>query len=326
MSEQNGPDSGVVFRKPEGRDGGRYDMKTGMILEGGAMRGMFTAGVTDVMMKQGIRFDGMIGVSAGASFGCNYKSHQIGRTIRYNVRFCRDPRFCSLKSLIRTGDLYGADFCYSELPHSLDPFDRETFEKDPMEFYVVCTDADTGRAVYHRCPVGDDQDLQWMRASASMPVVSKPVRLGSRNLLDGGIADSIPVRFFEHLGYDRNVIVLTQPAGYVKQQQKHLALLKVLLRDYPKVWERLRTRHIKYNRTLEYIGKLESEGKAFVVRPPVPLNIGSTEHNAEKLLEVYRIGRDTGESVMSGMKAFLRGAYELKRTVNEAADGYEADQ
>ncbi len=301
-------------------------MKTGMILEGGAMRGMFTAGVTDVMMKQGIRFDGMIGVSAGASFGCNYKSHQIGRTIRYNVRFCRDPRFCSLKSLIRTGDLYGADFCYSELPHSLDPFDRETFEKDPMEFYVVCTDADTGRAVYHRCPVGDDQDLQWMRASASMPVVSKPVRLGSRNLLDGGIADSIPVRFFEHLGYDRNVIVLTQPAGYVKQQQKHLALLKVLLRDYPKVWERLRTRHIKYNRTLEYIGKLESEGKAFVVRPPVPLNIGSTEHNAEKLLEVYRIGRDTGESVMSGMKAFLRGAYELKRTVNEAADGYEADQ
>ena len=301
-------------------------MKTGMILEGGAMRGMFTAGVTAVMMKQGIRFDGMIGVSAGASFGCNYKSHQIGRTIRYNVRFCRDPRFCSLKSLIRTGDLYGADFCYSELPHSLDPFDRETFEKDPMEFYVVCTDADTGRAVYHRCPVGDDQDLQWMRASASMPVVSKPVRLGSRNLLDGGIADSIPVRFFEHLGYDRNVIVLTQPAGYVKQQQKHLALLKVLLRDYPKVWERLRTRHIKYNRTLEYIGKLESEGKAFVVRPPVPLNIGSTEHNAEKLLEVYRIGRDTGESVMSGMKAFLRGAYELKRTVNEAADGYEADQ
>lgn len=288
-------------------------MKTGMILEGGAMRGMFTAGVTDVMMKHGIHFDGMIGVSAGASFGCNYKSHQIGRTIRYNVRFCRDPRFCSLWSLIRTGDLYGGDFCYSELPHELDPFDMETFRKDPMEFYVVCTDVNTGRAVYHKCPNGDDEDLQWMRASASMPIASKPVRLEGMDLLDGGIADSIPVRFFEHIGYGRNVIVLTQPAGYLKQQQKHLGLLKVLLRDYPKVWERLKTRHVKYNRTLGYIGKLEREGRAFVVRPPVALNIGSTEHNAEKLLSVYRIGRDTGESVMTGMKAFLRGEYEFNQ-------------
>lgn len=280
------------------------------------MRGMFTAGVTDVMMKNGIEFDGMIGVSAGASFGCNYKSHQIGRTIRYNIRFCRDPRFCSVRSLIKTGDLYGGDFCYYDLPHKLDPFDAETYAKSPMEFYVVCTDVKTGKAVYHKCPNGDDEDLQWMRASASMPVASKPVVLDGRELLDGGIADSIPVRYFEHIGYGKNVIVLTQPAGYVKEQQKHLMLLKVLLRDYPAVWQRLRTRHIRYNKTLKYIEKLESEGKAFVVRPPVKLEIGSTEHNAEKLMSVYRIGRDTGEAVMSGMKAFLRGDYDnVRKTV-----------
>jgi predicted patatin/cPLA2 family phospholipase len=280
-------------------------VKTGLILEGGAMRGMFTAGVTDVMMEEGIDFDGMIGVSAGASFGCNYKSRQIGRTIRYNVRFCREPEFCSFRSLLKTGDLYGGDFCYNKLPHVLDPFDAETFEKNPMEFYVVCTDVETGKAVYHKCRTGGDEDLQWMRASASMPIASKPVELDGKKLLDGGIADSIPVRFFEHIGYEKNVIILTQPAGYVKQQQKYLPVLKVFLRDYPAVWKRLVRRHIKYNKTLKYISQLEREGKAFVVRPPVPLEIGSTEHNAKRLLDVYRIGRETAESMMSGMKAFL---------------------
>lgn len=271
------------------------------------MRGMFTAGVMDVMLKNQLRFDGMIGVSAGASFGCNYKSNQAGRVIRYNLRFCREPRFCSFHSLIRTGDLYGGDFCYRTLPHELDLFDEKTFRESPMDFYVVCTDVKTGRAVYHRCPNGDDEDLQWMRASASMPVVSRPVELDGRFLLDGGIADSIPIRFFEHIGYERNVIVLTQPAGYEKQRQKHLALLRVLLREYPMIWKRLVHRHVEYNRTLRYIEELEKSGRAFVVRPPVKLEIGSVEHNAEKLLEVYRIGVETGREVLSGMEAFLRG-------------------
>ena len=134
-------------------------MKRGLVLEGGAMRGLFTAGVTDVMLERGVTYDGIVGVSAGAVFGCNYKSHQPGRVLRYNLRFCRDPRYCSVRSWAKTGDLYGADFCYRAIPDELDPFDRAAYAADPTDFWVVCTDADTGKPVYHNCLTGDENDL-----------------------------------------------------------------------------------------------------------------------------------------------------------------------
>ena len=189
-------------------------MKTALILEGGAMRGMFSCGVTDIFLENGVEFDGMAGISAGAAFGCNFKSRQAGRAIRYNKRFCGDWRFCSLRSLLTTGDLYGVDFCYREIPDSLDPFDRAAFRRNPMEFRVGATDARTGEAVYHNCMDGSDGDIQWMRASASMPLVSRPVALEGRLLLDGGIADPVPLQYMVGLGYSRNVAVLTQPKGY----------------------------------------------------------------------------------------------------------------
>ena len=157
------------------------------------MRGLFTAGVIDVMMEQNIVFDGAVGVSAGAVFGCNYKSHQIGRVLRYNLAFCQDPRYCSMRSRIKTGDLFGADFCYRQIPDELDVFDREAYANSPMDFYVVGTDVRSGRAVYHNCLTGDHEDLDWLRASASMPLASQIVSVGNRNLCDGGIADSIPL-------------------------------------------------------------------------------------------------------------------------------------
>ena len=189
-------------------------MKKGLILEGGAMRGMFTAGVIDVMMENGIEFDGAIGVSAGAAFGCNYKSRQIGRAIRYNMRFCNDPRYCGLRTLLKTGDLYSKDFCYKEVPLKHDIFDFETFRNNPMEFYVVCTDVETGKPVYKKCDNFDNNNFEWIRASASMPIVSNIVEIDGTKLLDGGVADSIPIRYFESIGYDKNVVILTQPRGY----------------------------------------------------------------------------------------------------------------
>ena len=138
------------------------------------MRGMFTAGVTDVFTENDIEFSAMVGVSAGAAFGCNFKSRQAGRVIRYNMKYCSDKRFCSVQSLIKTGDLYGADFCYREIPEVLDPFDNDAFEKNPMEFYVVCTDVFTGEPVYQRLDKVDRDCYEWMRASASMPMVSRP--------------------------------------------------------------------------------------------------------------------------------------------------------
>ena len=209
--------------------------KRGLILEGGAMRGMFTCGVLDVFMENGIRFDGAAGISAGATFGCNYKSHQIGRAIRYNKKYSRDWRYCSLKSLIKTGDLYGAEFCYHTMPEQLDPFDTETFKNDSMEFYIGATDVVTGEARFHKCTDGGPDDIEWMRASASMPVVSNIVSVDGYMMLDGGIVCSVPYEYMEQQGYDRNVIVLTRQRGYRKKKSPVVPLVKIVLRKYPAI-------------------------------------------------------------------------------------------
>ena len=280
-------------------------MKTGLIMEGGAMRGMFTAGVIDVLMEAGVCFDGAIGVSAGAVFGCNYKSRQIGRVIRYNKTYCQDPRYVSFRSLLRTGDIYGEEFCYHELPDRLDPFDVKTYEENPMDFYVVCTDVETGKPVYHNCLKGDAEDIQWMRASASMPALSRFVNLDGHMLSDGGTADSIPVRFFESIGYERNVVILTQPEGYVKKPNQLLPLLRILLRKNPALIQALENRHERYNETISYIKKQELFGNLLVIRPEAALNIGAVERHPEELERVYQLGRKEGEKRLAEVAEFL---------------------
>lgn len=279
--------------------------KTGLVLEGGAMRGMFTCGVIDVLMENGISFDVAAGISAGAVFGCNYKSHQIGRPLRYNKKYCKDPRYCSIRSLIKTGDLYGTDFCYREIPDILDPFDKETFKEDPMEFYVGATDIGTGECVFHKCDDGGELDLKWMRASASMPVASKPVEIEGRFYLDGGIADSIPFKFVENLGCDRSLIVLTQPQGYIKRKMSFL--MKLALRKYPAAAEGMMKRHLMYNRQIEEIEEKERKGEVFVIRPPQPLGIGRTEKDPGKLDRAYRIGREEAEARLPLLRDYLYG-------------------
>ena len=279
--------------------------RKGLILEGGAMRGLFTAGVIDEMMEQGVKYDGCIGVSAGAAFGCNYKSHQIGRVLRYNKRFAHEKKYCSWYSWLTTGDLYGADFCYHKLPDELDIMDVKTYNSDPMHFYVTATDTATGKAVYHELDHLDDEAYEWMRASASMPVVSRPVRLMGRSLLDGGISDSIPVKFFESIGYTRNAVVLTQPRGYRKGAQSGMKILARLLKQYPAIVKDLKERHIVYNRELDYIDQREKEGKLFVIAPPHELKIGRTEHDTERMDEVYQIGRQTMKEHISELNQFL---------------------
>ena len=215
-------------------------MKTGLVLEGGAMRGMFTAGVLDVLMENGITVDGAIGVSAGAVFGCNYKSHQIGRTIRYNTQYCNDKRYASFKNLLRTGNLYSEQFCYHDVPEKLDPFDEKAFAESPMDFFVVCTDVRTGGPIYHKCRTGDAEDVRWMEASASMPLAAKIVQIGHYGLLDGGVAASIPIRFFD-----------------------------------------------------------------YVIRPPIPLEIGAMERDPAQLRRVYETGRAVAQIQIDKIKAFL---------------------
>lgn len=281
-------------------------MKKGLIMEGGAMRGMFTCGVIDVMMEHEMEFDGAVGVSAGAAFGCNYKSKQIGRPIRYNKKYCKDKRFGSFQSWLKTGDVFDKQFCYYDIPDQLDVFDSKTFQENPMEFHVVCTDVLTGKPVYYQCKDGKNIDVEWMRASASLPMISKIVEIGERKLLDGGIADSIPLQYFEGLGYDRNVVILTRPLDYIKEKNQLLPLARVMLRKYPNMLRAMAERHVHYNETTKYIREKELAGDIFVIRPKESLNISSMTTDPEELERVYQLGRKEAEEKLEQLKQFLK--------------------
>ena len=281
-------------------------MKKGLVLEGGAMRGLFTAGIIDVMMEAGVEPDGLIGVSAGAAFGCNYKSKQPGRAIRYNTRFAKDARYSGLKSLLTTGDYFNAQFGYHIVPYQYDLFDVAAFEQNQMEFIVVCTDVLTGQAVYHKMDRVDYDELEWLRASASMPLASKVVEVAGRKLLDGGVADSIPLAYFESIGYDRNVVILTQPEGYVKHRTKLMPLMRIGLRHYPEMIQAMDRRYLMYNRELEFVRQAEREGRCLVIRPDEKLPIGHISHDLEEMKRVYQIGREMGDRYIERIKAFYQ--------------------
>ncbi len=279
-------------------------MKKGLVLEGGAMRGLYTAGIIDVMMEAGVEPDGIIGVSAGAAFGCNYKSRQIGRAIRYNMRFAKDPRYSGIRSLLTTGDYFNAQFGYHIVPKQYDIFDDDAFENNPMEFVVVCTDVLTGNPVYRSLTQANYDTYEWIRASASMPLASKVVELEGMKLLDGGVADSIPLEHFEKMGYERNVVILTQPDGYQKEHNRLMPLMRVALRKYPEMIKAMDTRHLMYNRELEYVRQAEKEGRCLVIRPEEKIPIGHISHDPDQMRLVYDMGRELGKKRIHEIKAY----------------------
>lgn len=276
----------------------------GLVLEGGGFRGMYTCGVIDVFMENGICFDEVVGVSAGAAFGCNIKSKQIGRALRYNKRFCQDSRYSGLKSFIKTGDLYNKEFAYGIVPTILDPFDTKTFRENPLKFTVVCTDIHTGNPVYHEIQNGDATDIEWIRASASIPIVSKPVKLDGYELLDGGVSDSIPVNWMLERS-DKTVIVLTRDKSYHKEPMKYIHLLKKAFKEYPNLQKALENRYIVYNKTLDEIEQLEREGKVFVIRPSKPIACAMIEKDPSHLQEIYDIGRRDALHYLEDLKKYL---------------------
>ena len=256
------------------------------------MRGLFTAGVLDALFTAGMRFGGIVGVSAGAAFGCNYKSRQPGRVLRYNLRFCRDRRYWGLGSLLRTGDLFNAEFCYRTLPRVLDPWDAAAFEADPTRFWAVATDADTGEPVYAELAKGDDRACDWIRASSSMPLVSRPVAIDGRRYLDGGLSDSVPLAKMQSLGFARNVVVLTRPASYRKGPAR-LWPMRPFLRGLPAVAAALERRPGEYNRAIDFVEAEESKGSAFVFRPPAEIPIRRVSRSRRAVQAAYDMGKDT---------------------------------
>lgn len=285
-------------------------VKTGIVLEGGGMRGMYTCGILDVLMENHIYVDGMVGVSAGIAFGCNYKSRQAGRALRYNVRFAKDRRYSGMMSLLKTGNYYNAHFAYNLVPRHYDIFDYNVFEDTAMECYAVCFDVKTGNGVYQRLDRVNDDFFEWIRASASMPVVAQPVEVGGRLLLDGGLADSIPLEFMMSKGYERNIVVLTREDGFRKTAEHGMWLIKPLLRKWPKVIEALKQRPAHYNMQLQQVREQERKGTAFVFRPLKPLNVSRTTHDAAEMNRVYQQGREEALQRLDELKRFLAGENE----------------
>lgn len=275
---------------------------TGLVLEGGGVRGIYTAGVLDVFMERGLCFDGVIGVSAGAIHGCSMLSAQNGRSIRYYKKYCKNPRFMSMKSWIKTGDVVEVEFCYHELPEKLDPYDYDAFNKSTSKFYVVCTNVETGEAEYIQ--IKDMKgEIDYLRASASLPYFSRIVEIGGKKYLDGGCTDSIPVKAFQKMGYEKNIVVLTRPADYRKKKEQSV-LAKLVYRKYPKFVQTLLTRHTNYNKAVEEIVEMEKKGEIFVIRPEKSLDIGRLEADPEKIQRVYDTGRADAEKYFDSLMAW----------------------
>lgn len=282
---------------------GMSNQKIGLVLEGGGVRGIYTAGVLDVFMQHALHFDGVIGVSAGAIHGCSFLSNQKGRSIRYYKKYCRNPRFMSLRSWITTGNLVEVEFCYHELPDKLDVYDHEQFNRCNTPFYVTCSNIETGKPEYLR--VTDmKQDIDYVRASASLPYFSRMVTIDGKKYLDGGCTDSIPVEAFQSMGYERNVVVLTRPMDYRKKPELRL-MSKLVYRKYPLFVDALYRRHIMYNESVERILAMEKTGSIFVIRPQTALNIGRLEKDPEHIQQVYDIGRSDACKQIEGLLKWL---------------------
>jgi predicted patatin/cPLA2 family phospholipase len=280
-------------------------MKRGLVLEGGGMRGLFSEGIIDVMQEEGITVDGIIGVSAGALFGCNFKSHQVGRGLRYNIRFKDDPRYMGWRSFLTTGNLVNPRFAYHTMPLELDVFDCATFEADPTEFHLVCCDIQTGKPIYKKIDHVEDETLEWFRATSSMPIVSTPVEIDGMKLLDGGLVDCIPLQHFQSIGYERNIVILTRPKGYQKTPNKLTPLFRLFHHKYPKIAECMKHRHEMYNAELQYIDEQARKGNILAIYPDHPLDIGRTELNEPKLRAIYQHGREKATTLLNEIRTFL---------------------
>ena len=277
----------------------------GLILEGGGMRGAFTAGVLDYWMSRDLWFQNVYGVSAGACQACSYLCRQPGRGLRVWVNYTDDPRFISLRSLLTTGDMIGAELNYDLVPRKLDPLDNAAFLASGARFTAVLTDVETGKPAY--IPIRDMfEDIDAVRASASLPLVSRMVTYRGRRYLDGGVSDSIPIRRAIADGCDRNLLVLTQAPGYRKAPNKALPLMKLRYGKYPGLVEAVARRHIMYNDALDFIEREEAAGRLFVLRPDAPLNIGRVEKDPEKLTRIHDMGYAVAERSHQALTEFIK--------------------
>ena len=280
--------------------------QAGLVVEGGGMKGVYTAGVLDFFLDHGIDFAKCYGVSAGACHLCSYLSKQRGRAYAVAADYLDDPNYWGISSLLRTGDLFNVDMCYRQIPETLNPFDYETYDKNPSKGYAVVTNIETGRAEY--IPFGDlHENIRAVRASASLPLVSRNVRIGDSLYLDGGLADPIPLLHSVLDGNRKNVVIMTKEVGYRRKPSKNLGLIRLRYARYPKVYELMKNRHIEYNKTLDYLQEQVNNKTAFLIRPQVKSDVGRIEKDEKKLKALYEEGYEEARRCHKGLMEFLEG-------------------
>lgn len=278
--------------------------KTALILEGGSFRGQFTAGVLDVMLEHGIEVPACYGVSAGALNGLNFKSRQIGRVNRVNLAFCNDRRYIGTKSLTATGSLIGYDFMLNDVQDRLDPFDNDAFLANPMRLFATMTDILFGTPSYLEVK-NAVLDIDILRATTSLPLITQPVSIDGHLYLDGGVADSVPIEHaLEDEGYRRAIVVLTQHRGYQKEPYELMAVARARYSEYPYLLEALETRHERYNEQREHIWDYERDGRALVIAPQRPVEVGHVERDPAKLLDLYIQGRQEAIRLLDRIREF----------------------
>ena len=275
-----------------------------LVLEGGAMRGQFTAGVLDFFMDKKLFCERVIGVSAGALCGYNYVAGEDGRTCYLNTKYCTDWRYLSMQSFVRTGNACGREFAFDEIPNRLEPFNYAAFDESPMRLVTVASNLVTGEADYHEF-ADSLADLPYLIASSSMPLVSRTVEVDGKPLLDGGTCDSVPLTYSLLTGARKHIVVLTQAADYVKGPNKLMALLRQRYHDYPYYLERLHLRHYEYNRLYRALPRLHDEGRIFVLRPPEPVTVSSMEKDADKRFALYEQGYATAALSWDALVRYL---------------------
>lgn len=281
-------------------------MKIGLLLEGGAMRGLYTVGALDVLMKNDIKVDGIVGVSAGALFGLNYKSKQPGRALRYNLSYCKEKNYMGWYSFFTTGNIMNKEFCFDKLINELDPVDYDTFNKSEEEFWAVVTNMETGKPEYIKVDdLKDKNQMEVLRASGSMPFVSKPVEINGKKYLDGGTADSIPIDKMMEMGFDKIIVILTRPQGYRKEKGNQ-SLAKIKYRKYPEFIKTIENRYLMYNEELDRIENLEKENKIFVIRPSRKVDIKRIEKNKDRIQEMYDLGINDTEKKINKLREYLK--------------------
>ena len=278
-------------------------MGIGLVLEGGAMRGVYTAGVLDVLLDHDIKADGIIGVSAGVLFGVNYLSKQRGRAIRYNKKYVNDKRYMGITSLLKTGNIINKEFAYYEVPFKLDIFDEEAYEKSDTDFYATVTNIETGKPEYIKI-TNVFRQMEVLRATSAMPFVSQTVTLNHKQYLDGGISDSIPIDQCRNMGYDKIIVILTRPLDY-RKKKSNTWITKLRYSQYPNLVQAINTRYQNYNSSLETILDLENKKEIFVFRPSKLINIKRIEKDPEKLQEMYDLGVEDCKNRIHNLKTYL---------------------